>query len=277
MNAFVTLVMHQAHYIKGALVMGYSLKLTKTKYHVVCMVTKDIFNNYNDILKLVFDDVILVPYIKYQTEALATKKQQTIYNEWKDFSFTKWNCLNLVQYNKVCFLDADLVIKKNIDHLFELNAPAGCFGNNWDSLMNYYDTYKYGNHIPDKIVYKGLNSGYVVNGHCVVLNTSSKIFNNYIKFMDAGLYKKNKHCVAMYDENALVKFMMAENNSWRQIGNEYNCIPWKNENDAYIIHFFNKKKAWQMDRNEWCDLKIWYDVWDLLCETHPNIKSIKIY
>eukprot|EP00747_Dinoflagellata_sp_TGD_P195049 gnl/TRDRNA2_/TRDRNA2_63168_c0_seq1.p1 gnl/TRDRNA2_/TRDRNA2_63168_c0~~gnl/TRDRNA2_/TRDRNA2_63168_c0_seq1.p1 ORF type:complete len:570 (-),score=99.56 gnl/TRDRNA2_/TRDRNA2_63168_c0_seq1:107-1816(-) len=38
--------------------------------------------------------------------------------------FTKLHVLNLVEYSKVLMLDIDLLVRENIDHLFELPAPA---------------------------------------------------------------------------------------------------------------------------------------------------------
>jgi alpha-N-acetylglucosamine transferase len=272
--AYTTLVMNKPHYVKGALAMAHSLKLTNTSYPIICMATYDIYDRYKNCLKSVFDEVILVSYIKHKTESLATSKQHDIYKEWKDISFTKWNCLNLYKYDKVCLLDADLIIKKNIDHLFELKTPAGCFGNNWDSLVNYYDKLAYGDLIDNKKIYKGLENGYVVNGHCVVLEPGKKIFNRFISFMNNNLYRKNKLCKSMSDENALVKFLLSEKKTWSQISKDYNCIPWKNDNDAFILHFFNKVKAWQMNRDKYPDVKIWYDVWDSLQKKYPITKSL---
>jgi alpha-N-acetylglucosamine transferase len=273
MNAFVTLVMKNGHYVNGALVMAYSLKLTKTKYPVICMTTTDIYYQYKNLLEKAFDQVMLIPYINYKTLNLYTKKQNEIYKDWKDISFTKWNCLNLSQYNKICLLDADIVIQKNIDHLFNLQAPAGCFGNNWDSKVNYYDEINYGEIINNKILQKGLNDGYIVNGHCIVLEPSSKIYNKFINFMKLGNYKNDKKCISMTDEVALVKFFIAENKPWTQIDKRYNCIPWKNNNidNQYILHYFNKNKPWQLKRNEWDDLKYWYKIWDLLCKKFPEL------
>jgi hypothetical protein len=273
--AYTTLVMNKPHYVKGALAMAHSLKSTNTLYPIICMATREIYDKYYICLKSVFDEVIVVPYIKYKTGQLSTYKQHVMYKDWKDISFTKWNCLNLDKYDKVCLLDADLIIKKNIDHLFELKTPAGCFGNNWDSLVKYYDKLTYGDSIDNKKIYKGLENGYVVNGHCVVLEPGKKIFNRFISFMDNDLYIKNKFCRSMSDENALVKFLLTEKKTWTFIGKDYNCIPWKNDTDAFILHFFNKVKAWQMDRTQYPDLKIWYGVWDSLQKKYPQTRTLQ--
>jgi lipopolysaccharide biosynthesis glycosyltransferase len=297
-NAFITLLMGAPHYLYGAIAMAHSLKKTETKYAIVCMITPD-FHHYKTLLEIIFDEVVVVPYLKYKTDFLKTKKQNDIYGDWKDVSYTKWQCLSLIKYSKVCLLDADLIIQQNIDHLFDLQAPAGRWGNNWDCTVNYYDNCRHGDIIPNIFINKGLEMGYLVNGHCVVLEPSAVIYRKFINFMNSGNYKKLHKCLAMVDENALVKFMKQEKKQWTQIAPDYNCVPWKvdlkiglishgnnsvlkepNEtqsqlatgiNNALILHYFNKKKAWQMTRGEWPDIKIWYNVWDSVCETYPVI------
>ena len=272
LNAFVTLIMGAPHYIYGAIAMAHSLRKTGTNHKIVCMVTADIFNMYESILKTIFDDVTVVSYLKYETNVLKTKKQEEIYSDWKDVSYTKWQSLNLTKYNKICLLDADLIIQKNIDHLFMLRAPAGRFGNNWDSFVNYYDEFKHGCAIHHNSILKGMNNGYLVNGHCIILEPCVDIYKKFMNFMSSGHYKKPHKCLAMVDEYALVNFMIQNGKQWTQIGPEYNCIPWKCKiSNIHILHYFNKQKCWQMKRGEWSDIKIWYSVWDSACEAYPEI------
>ena len=270
-NAFVTLFMSAPHYIYGVIAMAHSLRKTNTKHKIVCMITPDL-TEYQDILSIVYDDIEVVPYIKCQTDFLATKKQNDIYKDWKNISYTKWQCLSLTQYNKICFLDADLIIQKNIDHLFDLPAPAGRFGNNWDSAVNHYDNIQHGESVSSNIVIKGLNKGYIVNGHCVVLEPSLDLYSAFKKFMGCCKYHRPPGCLSMADECALVMFLHSEAKTWTQIDSAYNFVPWKGDiKDAFILHFFNKIKPWNMKRGEWPDLKIWYTVWDDAISIFPDI------
>ena len=93
--------------------------------------------------------------------------------------------------------------------------------------------------------------------------------------MKTDKYNNINKCISMTDEIALVKFFQLENKLWTQIDKKYNCVPWKNNiNDNYILHYFNKNKPWQLNRDKWGDLKYWYDIWDLLCIKFPEIKLI---
>lgn len=270
--AFVTLVMGESHYIYGALSMAHSLRLVKTNHKLVCMITDDLIK-YKKILNNVFDEVVIVSYLIYDNNTnLYTKKQNAIYSKWKTFSYTKWQCLSLTNYTKVCLLDADLIIKKNIDHLFDLNSPAGCWGNNWDSRVNYYSEYTYGDIISIDSINKGLCGGYLVNGHCVILDIEKDTYKKFLSFMNSYAYIKNNKCIAMYDEVAIVNFTLSENKKWTQLDKTYNTVPWKsNYENVYILHYFNIPKPWQMKRGEWDDLKLWYNNWDSLIKEYPNV------
>ena len=74
-----------------------------------------------------------------------TKKQQ--HRKYLELVFTKFHIFNLIEYEKVLLIDADALVLKYPDHLFTLNAPAGCFLEN----KNYIITYdKDGNYILPK-------------------------------------------------------------------------------------------------------------------------------
>lgn len=274
-SAFVTLVMKNPHYVFGSLVMGHSLKLTKTRHTLVCMITDDLYDEYHELLSVVYDEVIKVPYLRYDAGRMQSQKQEEIYKEWIDFSFTKWNCLALAQYNKVCFLDADLIITRNIDHLMELKAPAAAFVNFWlefgGGKKNYYSGIKFGETIPPSAVRKGLKNGFVLIGHCVVLEPSKKTFKDYIKFMSK--YEKYEGCVSGADEKSITSFMLSIGKTWTQLDHMYNTISWhmKKTNivngvfkPPYILHFFNKEKPWISQRGKWSDTELWWQYYDSL-------------
>ncbi|EDO41592.1 predicted protein, partial [Nematostella vectensis] len=117
--AWVTLVMLGDGYAAGALAVAQSLRMVQTKYDLVCMVTPDVTHPTRRHLCVMYDHVIEVPYIQHRCRKLWSEKQSRMYDDWIEFSFTKWNCLNLVQYERVMFIDADMVVKVNSDDLFE--------------------------------------------------------------------------------------------------------------------------------------------------------------
>ncbi len=73
-----------------------------------------------------------------------------------------------MRYEKVLFLDADTVILSNIDHLFELKAPAATFSSPWaqpwgangSGMTNPYLSIQHGERIGPHILANGLNGSY---------------------------------------------------------------------------------------------------------------------
>lgn len=114
--AFVTLVMINDIYIPAALVLADSLRKYKTNAELVVMVTPDISEEGKKQLKLLFDRVVDVDYLKVQS---ARKF------EYLSYVCTKFHFLNMTQYKKIVFLDADSLVTTNIDDLFSVPAPAG--------------------------------------------------------------------------------------------------------------------------------------------------------
>lgn len=128
--AWVTLVMRGDDYVPGAVVLAQSLRWAATKHQIVCMITNDVSPQAKRELEIVFDHVVLVPYIRVElSPALKTARQTRIYGEWSKDSFTKWNCLAFAQYEKLCFVDADMMLLRNCDHLMRMLTPAGTFSN----------------------------------------------------------------------------------------------------------------------------------------------------
>ena len=132
--AYTSLLMVSEEYLPAILVLGYTLRKYKNKYNVVCMVQdkpthkiingeKKYFpgvskNSIDEILKI-YDVVYGVDLIKtithfgkyHFTEQLKHYKNISVYT-------TKSQVFGLLDYKRVLFLDASLVVHKNIDYLF---------------------------------------------------------------------------------------------------------------------------------------------------------------
>lgn len=124
MYAIVTLVMKGNYYIPGAIALANSLRIY-SKAELVCMITSDVTES--DKLEKVFDKVIVVDYIQAKDTKLMTEKQSKKYAEWINQSPTKWNILGLDMYEKVLFMDSDMIAISPIDELFTYNTPAIMF------------------------------------------------------------------------------------------------------------------------------------------------------
>lgn len=272
-HAFVFLVMKDFKYAAGAIVAAKSLRLTNTVHKIVCMITRDIPHDVEEKLKTVFDEIVVVPYISHPTIKLRTVKQQKMYQSWIEFSFTKWNMLNMTQYNKVMFVDADKIVVKNIDHLFDIGTPAGTFSSPWakpfetNGLFNPYSSVKHGGKISPAMVSEGLSKdSFVCVATMVMLSTSQTDYDCMMKCLKTFPAFGYKNCFSAYDEQILAHYYsIVKQSTWIQISQLYNFIPWKlkwikqiNES-PFVFHYFNIK-PWNMKRTEWPDLEPWWRI-----------------
>jgi hypothetical protein len=68
---------------------------------VLGQVTNDVSKYAREALATVFDLVVEVEYVEFTCVPFATSKQQSMYGNWIERSFTKWRCLQFRQYDKV--------------------------------------------------------------------------------------------------------------------------------------------------------------------------------
>jgi len=135
--AYVTVLYGNNIYLVGALVLGYTLMKTNTSYDRAILVTPDVSQQYRDLLTMVYTHIIPIEYVKVSSNIFS--EQNTRFRD----VFTKLECLSLIQYEKIILLDLDMIIARNIDHLFKLRAPAAC-------IKKYY--VPYGKIIPKSMI-----------------------------------------------------------------------------------------------------------------------------
>lgn len=106
-------------YCLGALVTGYSILRSGSQHDRVMMHTPDVPTAHLDLLSRVWNVQIPVEYVRCDP-ALIMNYETSRFKE----VFTKLRCLSLQQYDKILLVDTDMLIMKNMDELFLLEAPA---------------------------------------------------------------------------------------------------------------------------------------------------------
>jgi hypothetical protein len=283
-------------YVKGAIVTCHSIKLTGATHDVVCMVTPDVSATGVSHLNKVFDRVITVQYISVKTRPMRNKKIESIYGSWKSVAYTKWRVLEFVEYSKVLFVDADMTIDKNIDHLFDLPAPAGTFsmsqaypfaGNGRGVKNPYHKLVSHGELVPHECIKQAFTKGmFVVIGAIVLLEPDMLQFKAYIDMINSfsklgfGMGK----CISGVDEQSITWLYHTNNTckGWTHIHQRYNMIPWKQKNwlseeddkSVYVSHYVGVEKPWVMGRDKWPDLVDWWKFADSTVATYPTLKEL---
>ncbi len=111
-------------YIQGVIGLNHSLKLVKTKYPLICIVTSNVSQSTLEILDKYNLPYITVPYLSFTYKSCYESTLSKMY---------VWN----LDYDKVLYLDGDLLIEKNMDYLFNYPTP----------IFKYAVKYNYEKHI----------------------------------------------------------------------------------------------------------------------------------
>ncbi len=217
----------KAAYLDGCILGALGLKRQGVNADVVCFVTPDI--NLQDRMKLavVFDEVIRVPYISpYEMPDDGDESLKTIMMDPKIFDncnkytkmhpythvFFKLHIFNpeLFPYEKVCFVDSDLVPMNYYDSLFMLNTPAGWV--EYRKKFPYKDSYawdrcdflKHGEPIPKIFTDVDTPGGADVNAGLMVVKPSKREYDSMIRQITGPLQSwmgPEKYHKGFYDFN----------------------------------------------------------------------------
>ncbi|XP_051139034.1 UDP-glucuronate:xylan alpha-glucuronosyltransferase 1-like isoform X2 [Andrographis paniculata] len=119
-EAYAT-ILHSAHvYVCGAIAAAQSIRMAGSTRDLVILVDEMISDYHRSGLELAGWKVRTIKRIR------NPKAEKDAYNEWNYSKFRLWQ---LTDYNKIIFIDADLLILRNIDFLFAM-PEISATGNN---------------------------------------------------------------------------------------------------------------------------------------------------
>ncbi|XP_021351514.1 glycogenin-1-like isoform X2 [Mizuhopecten yessoensis] len=130
-GAFVTLATNDT-YALGCLVLGNSLRRVKTVHQLVVMITDGVSSSMRNQLRRVFD-------LLYEVNLLDSKDPdnlQLLGRPDLNVTFTKFHCWRLTMFEKAVFLDADTLVLKNVDELFEREELSAAPDAGWPDCFN---------------------------------------------------------------------------------------------------------------------------------------------
>ncbi|KAK3808062.1 MAG: glycogenin 1, isoform CRA_c [Linnemannia elongata] len=117
MEAYITLLTNN-NYASGALVLAHSLRASQSTKQLAVLITAAVSRPIRDRLATVFDSVIEIGEI----DSRSTKNLALLGRPELGITLTKIHVFNQTQYSKVVFLDADTLVLRNIDDLFDTAA-----------------------------------------------------------------------------------------------------------------------------------------------------------
>ncbi|NP_001090230.1 glycogenin 1 [Xenopus laevis] len=217
-QAFVTLATNDT-YVKGALVLGSSLRQHNTANKLAVLITPQVSDSMRKVLDKVYDDVRVVDVLDSGDSAhLALMKRPEL-----GVTLTKIHCWTLTEYSKCVFMDADTMVLCNIDELFEREELSAAPDPGWPDCFNSgvfvfipsFETY-------NKLIQLAAKEGSFDGGDQGLLNTffntwSTKDINKHLPFV------YNLSSVSLYSYLPAFKAFGA---------------------NAKVVHFLGKVKPW---------------------------------
>ncbi|MCT3342149.1 hypothetical protein EFP49_04900 [Lactobacillus johnsonii] len=220
------------NYLIGTLALAQSLKNVKSKYPLVVMVTNNVSEKSINVLKQKKLQYIKIDKIQVSNQAIH-ENEEGGYSNWSN-TFSKLAIFGFTQYEKIVFLDSDMLILKNIDNLFEKEHMSAVVA---------------GKSYPGNEDWRDLNSGTMV---IVPKKDEDKRLLQVLN--DSTFFGK-------FGDQDIIQLGYP---NWKkkpslELGEEYNLFS-KHEpyyvgknilnHSIKVIHFVGKDKPWNMDKKQ---------------------------
>ena len=263
--AYVMLCMLRDAYAPGVIAMAESIRLSESPHDIVCMCTPDVSEQARAAIATVAR-VVAIEYVRYDTKRMKTQRQMELYGAWLNEAYTKWRCLELTEYTKVLFVDADMIVVNNIDHLFTLQAPAGTFSTPWAKEYapeSCFDLRGYprehGAPVPAKTIMDTFKrgNGYTMIASMVLLEPNQAEFEGLCELVrEHQPFGYNNWSTP--DEQSITIYYAGRGHTWHHIHQKYNFIITKPQwlthktngqtrcTVPHVLHYFADKKPWTM-------------------------------
>jgi glycogenin glucosyltransferase len=112
MNTYLTIITTD-DYAVGAFALGESLRRTGPQYGLVVLVTKGVSKPCEDVLQRAG-----LTTLRVDQQLKRAHGSNAALKHW-DNTFSKLLMFELMQYEKIVYLDSDMLVLRNLDHLFE--------------------------------------------------------------------------------------------------------------------------------------------------------------
>lgn len=221
-NAYFTLVRNDS-WVIGALVLGYSLRLAKADASLVCEIGEEVSDESVLLLETVYDKVDVAEEFEFPSSEFNNESDIP---EHLRFSFSRLNAWKNSDYRRITYLDSDMIILRNIDHLFDMPgvvAPREYDFKVWNRRNVYTDFF---------------------NGGFVTFTPSDDLYNKFLHIL------KSQWVYLGASEQHLVNVVCMDD--WVRLPDKYHVQAGVRSNvsyaqdlsQVYSIHFSKICKPW---------------------------------
>lgn len=297
--AICMLIFKNPLYIVGACLSAWTHRKFINKYNlnikIIAMVDSNIYQ-YKPELEKYFDFIELIEII----EMKLSPEYKIIYkySDWMKFSVSKWNVLKFDSYNKILFLDIDILpVDVKFYSIFNFDTPAIVIkGNNnkENSIINpgiFFDNINIGEPIePSEPIANNEYSKIAVklkkslDAGIILISPDKKLFNDYLSFLK--ICEGTNGYISKYDSGIdettlLLFFVFYKKIPIHLIPYEHVPIPWEknpyNINNVRGINFLSMIKPWvKLPLLQFADENIWHIIAKKALDKHSRITKIYV-
>lgn len=219
MNCYISYICND-DYLPGIVALVKSLKYHQCKHDIIVMITSGVSDKSIKIISDLGAIIKKIDEIHYSGNLSHTIEDRYGKKNISWMTFTKINIWKQPEYEKLFYIDADMVVLQNIDSIFEKN----CTENNISAVFGGSDYHKY----------KGIESG------VLLIKPANKIYNGLVEAMNS-----DKYDLRMSDQTLINDYFLKHHNI-SYLDEKWNRLQKKNTNTdgAYIYHW-NGRKPWQ--------------------------------
>lgn len=278
-------------YLDGALLVALGLRRQNVKHKIICMITPDIKQDVIDILKIVYDEIMVIDYISptkgiiISSDIFASDKINTemvnVFTKLHIFDKTKFN------YDKIVFIDNDFIPIKKYDELFNLETPAGwpeqiyelnvgIMDGHYTRIWDVWKDIKHGDLISNDItdVYK--KGGTDINAGLLVISPDTNKFNFFIdelkknpsEWCKGTIGVDGKHTNYILEQSYLTQHFSGQ---WKMIDGKY--CSWGKPSGLDINGIHMAGLRYEINKT-WKHYKSW--MLQIPCDDGMNITTNKL-
>ena len=234
MKAYITLLSND-RYFDGVVMLYRALRNVQSRYPLYCMLSASV---EDVIMQRLENEGIKCIRLKQSVIKEIPNQEGLTFSHWSH-TFDKLQAWGLIEFEKLIFVDADMLVRYNLDFLFERQAftavSAGCS-------------------YPTNTAWRGLNSGLIViepdkNIEQELFNLAQQVIT---EFMQNGDFVGDQDVINRYIPDWHLKTelhlsegynLFADYLTW-YVRNE--GFSWTGENGTpiFIVHFIGRQKPW---------------------------------
>ena len=222
--SYVT-VLNSAEYFEGVQTLLYSLRKVHSVYPLIVLVPR----GFDE--KICKELIRIGAIVEYADNIELGKYKQLNKRQYWNETFFKLNVFNMISYEKLVYIDSDMIVLKNIDELFKMPHISAVHGG--------------------KIIFgwEDINSG------LMVIEPDKNEFDDMLNLIPVVCEKKIAANEGYGDQDIISYYFRNVNLKWygeRKLDERYNtmircahelCVKF-GYNNLKIIHFTGEKKPW---------------------------------